>query len=361
MPSLVGGFTELGPRPGQAFRAWASCRPIHREVVSRPPWTPPRHARRNLLLLDVLREAVQVALDLRIVEPQRRARLLDEALGLPLDREVDAGAIGRDRSEVDAAAVMDLGTGAAPRDVVVGPWSEMSASNSRFTPAIDTTQCVVVSSTSRTDSTPLMAGERLELRPLVVRDADRNVDLGVRGDGRAHVEPPFRSAPGCARSATVGTLAPTGRGGCRPGRRWYDGGSETHVRGCAMGERMTDAERWWPHLSIEASTRSPDPAAPLGARAWRSRIGSRGGARTTGCRRRRVHRDADRGGRLSDRLSGPAARSDDARQARHPAVVTRPRTARPRSAGRTAGRPRRSWRAASARSTGGSAWAGGFR
>ena len=45
-----------------------------------------------------------------------------------------------------------------------------------------------------------------------------------------------------------------------------------------MGERMTDAERWWPHLSIEAKHEIlADPAAPLSERA-RAEIADRTGA-----------------------------------------------------------------------------------
>lgn len=45
-----------------------------------------------------------------------------------------------------------------------------------------------------------------------------------------------------------------------------------------MGERMTDAERWWPHLSIEAKHEIlADPAAPLSERA-RAEIADRIGA-----------------------------------------------------------------------------------
>src|SRR4051794_6685643 len=106
--------------------------------------------------LDELLELLRVRLDLAVVEAEGGARLLDQALGLPVDLDHHPGLAVVQAVERDHARVLRLAAGAAPGDALLGCCSVISASNSRCTPSMFVTQCVWVPSSWVMRSTPPM-------------------------------------------------------------------------------------------------------------------------------------------------------------------------------------------------------------
>ena len=101
------------------------------------------------------------------------------------------GTIPRLGTERDAAVVLDL-SDAPPRDVTVGhlvddPRIELAPDSAK---AHDPVGQRVVDLRHVIDSTEEL-GERLELRPLVVRGANGDVHIDIGRDGRAHLGSPL--------------------------------------------------------------------------------------------------------------------------------------------------------------------------
>src|SRR3954451_25455509 len=133
--------------------------------------------------LDELLELLRVRLDLAVVEAEGGARLLDQALGRPVDLDHHPGLAVVQAVERDHARVLRLAAGAAPGDALLGVLlGDLGVELPLH--AVDVRDPVRVGAVELGDALDAAheVGEGLELRPLVVGDADRDVDV----DGFLH-------------------------------------------------------------------------------------------------------------------------------------------------------------------------------
>ena len=127
--------------------------------------------------LDHLLKGLEVGLDRTLVSPDSLGRRLDDALGLPGHDDLDPCAVVAEAVEPDVAGVLPA-LGGPPRDVAVG----LLVRDLRLPllpPAADVgdpAQVGVVELRDRLDALHELR-ELLELRPLVVRGRDRNLDF----------------------------------------------------------------------------------------------------------------------------------------------------------------------------------------
>src|SRR5690606_40019536 len=177
-----------------------------------------------------------VALHAAVVELEAVARLLHDALGRPVELDGHAGLGVVQAVERHDARVVRAGR-AVPRDALVG----VLLGDLRVELALDAPDRRPPVRVRRVELADLLhalheAGELLELRPLVVRGADGDVDVDRLGDG-AH----GATSCGCRRYASIlGGVAlarapngsrPADRPPRGPGARLYSGLEGSTVAG----------------------------------------------------------------------------------------------------------------------------------
>src|SRR5215218_5102548 len=221
------GWAARGGRPVPAARTAGTARTAVLVLLAAPGARLPAAT-----LVEDLLEALEVALDLAVVEAERAADLLLQALRLPAHLDRDLGLAGLRRPERHLARV-GLAVDRAPGDPLVRhlvgdlgvPFVRAAAE------AGDPMQAPVVELLDALDALH-EARELLELRPLVVDRVDVVVEDLLLGD-RGHATP-F----GC--SPPVLTASPAGDS--PPGQE-CDWCVLARSRRCAMGPDLVQAAR----------------------------------------------------------------------------------------------------------------------